>query len=63
VERLGYVRDRQQVRYEAEVWDIQKSCNANVKVFNRNNAMLRKKNTCSTCKRKFERLLTPERVT
>ena len=42
---------------------LQKSCNVKVEVFNRNSAMLRKKNTCSTCKRTFERLLTPERVT
>lgn len=58
-----YRRDRQRVRYGVEIWNIQKSCNANVEVFNKNNAMLRKKNTCSTRKRKFERLLTPERVT
>ena len=43
--------------------DVQNSCKVNVEVFKRNNAMLRKKNICSTTKVACERFLTPERVT
>ena len=48
---------------EESACDAQKSCRVNVKIFKRNSERLRKKNTCSICKRAFERFFTPERVT
>lgn len=58
-----YVKISSANEMQGSTRDVQKSCSVSVVTFNRNSAMLRKKNTCSMCKSRSERLLTPERVT